>query len=132
LPKEVLTLASIAEDGSHLLNVWKFQSGFVRSGTSPEVIHSLVTESLNAWHHDTLAHRACYVQNGEARSDMPKVTCPTLMLSGEIDPLGPDAIAASRIIPGCRLVTIPGADVHVARHCAVAYAKILAEFLGQL
>lgn len=129
LNPEVLGASPIHADGSHLLDAWNFQKLFVPADEDPRFVHMLVVEQLLAGHNETLAHIACYHQNAEARQELPRIRCPTLIITGTNDPLYEDSVNVSKLIHGCRYVEIQGADVHVARHHADTFTDALAGFL---
>jgi len=75
--------AEIDPDGSHLEKAWARSAPGMKRWATPEQIHRAVVDNLKAGPKYYFAYLAVF--NQDVRTRIPKITAPTLLLSGEND-----------------------------------------------
>jgi pimeloyl-ACP methyl ester carboxylesterase len=80
----------------------------------------------------TLVGFNIHINYADIRADLPKIKCPTLVITSEESGLGSVALTAAwqKMIPNSRLLVLPGNSYHVAASDAEKCALATSEFIA--
>jgi len=119
----------VAEDGAHLLDLWRRRSAFYPKGR-PDLLHRFVLDALRAGEKAEEGHQACNVYRME--ETIGRIRCPTLVLCGTEDPFSyPRMALVARAIPGARTQVVPGGTVAMVDQMPEAFAAAILSFLRE-
>jgi pimeloyl-ACP methyl ester carboxylesterase len=117
----------VAEDGSHLVELWRRRLGFYPKGR-PDLLARFVVDALRAGERAEEGHRACGAYRMEDK--VGRIRCPTLVVCGTEDPFSfPRMELVARHITGARAVPIPGGTVAMVDQMPEAFAAAIHDFL---
>jgi pimeloyl-ACP methyl ester carboxylesterase len=107
-------------------------AGRLGSAFAPEGVQWWI-ELMSRTATSTLAGFSASIANVDISSDLPAIKCPTLVITTEGSALGTveETRAWQRLIPGSRLLVLPGDSYHVAASDADRCARETLEFIRQ-
>lgn len=120
---------TLQRDGSHLQAAWdRVNRGLTEGSERPgvvEMLHREATDVLIAGPRWPEAYRAVFSQDYEAW--LRKVTCPTLLMSGNQDVLGPFAESTAAVKPDMTAIVLDGGN-YLLEERADEIARIVRDF----
>jgi pimeloyl-ACP methyl ester carboxylesterase len=128
--KPVIDEVSPAEDGSHLLALWRMRQPFYPPG-NPSLLERFIVDALKAGALAGEGHRVVNRYVMEVR--LPLVRCPTVVIAPTADPhVYPLAGKVAAAIPDCRVVEIKDAMVPLPDQMPEAFADAVDGFLASV
>jgi pimeloyl-ACP methyl ester carboxylesterase len=115
----------VKPDGSHLLEWWRRASFW---GASPDILEERVLEYIKGGSRGEELHWASGAYNMKLR--LPLINCPTLVLTGTLDPFYPVAESIKKLLPKGKLTAIKNGSIWVTRIMPKEYAEAVLSYLN--
>jgi pimeloyl-ACP methyl ester carboxylesterase len=125
----IIDEALAAEDGSHLLALWRMRQPFYPQG-NPALLERFIIDALKAGARAGEGHHVVNRYVMETR--LPLVRCPTMVIAPTADPHAyPWAGKVASAIPDCRVVEIENGMVPLPDQMPQAFADAIDGFLAK-
>jgi pimeloyl-ACP methyl ester carboxylesterase len=122
--KNFTSQVDIKYDGSHLMEWWRRASFW---GAPVDILEERLLEYVKAGPRGEEIHWASGAYNLNLR--LPLINCPTLVLSGTLDPFYPVVEKIKELLPNGKLAVIEKGSIWVTRVMPNEYAKEVLSFL---
>jgi pimeloyl-ACP methyl ester carboxylesterase len=123
--KSFTSRVEIKPDGSHLMEWWR-RAGFWEAPI--DILEERTLEYIKAGPRGEEIHWASGKYDVKRR--LPLINCPTLVLSGTLDPFYPVAEKIKKLLPGGKLTVIASGSIYVTRIMPEEYAEAVLNFLN--
>lgn len=125
-----IDLVDVADDGSHLLDLWQRRGAFYPSGHA-EVMNRVVLDALRVIDRVEEGHVAVNRYRMEDR--IGAVRCPTLVVCGELDSYSlPDVSKLLGGLADAEALVLPGTGVASVDHHPTEFAAAVTDFVRRL
>lgn len=125
-----IDLVDVAEDGSHLVELWQRRRAFYPAGHA-EVLNRVVADALRVIDRVEEGHQAVNLYRMEDR--IGEIACPVVLICGELDTFSlPDVPRFLARLPQARELVLPGTGVPSVDHCPAAFAAAVIDFVDAL
>jgi len=119
----------LVADGSHLTDAWdQVAQGLKLDVSHLEDVHQITTAILKSGPRNLEAHLALWDYDPALR--LPRIECPTLILSSSEDEFCARAEETSRLIPGSRVKIVPGGGLIFPFQAPEDFAQAVISFLA--
>ena len=127
---KIIDEVSPSSDGAHLLELWQMRQPFYPSGDI-DLLERLVVDAIKAGRMAAEGHRVVNRYVMETR--LPRVACPTLVISPTADPHAhPVAGKVAKAIAGASLIEVEGAMVPFPDQMPEMFAETIVHFLDPI
>ncbi|MDF1604512.1 alpha/beta fold hydrolase [Nocardioides sp. YIM 152315] len=125
-----IDLVTVAEDGSHLLELWQRRGAFYPAGHAA-VLNRVVLDALRVIDRVEEGHQA--VNHYRMEDRIGEVACPVLVACGELDSFSlPDVPRFLKRLPQATSTVLPDTGVPSVDHHPAAFAAAVNDFVGRL